>query len=213
MSDTKEDRYLLARRSIHIWPLTTASPVAFGVFAAQYLQMTEDELRSFEIISIQRCRHQYEAKIQNEFSGEFATIASRDYFRSFAPRLQPFCRTAGMRLAIPDFLVSSFKILEHEGFQIAQKRPGTKRSIKFDDATRSLALDIKLPDSAWVRIMADDVQHAAATRKKQRVPAVLELLAISADPLPPPPPSDVDADNFIEESDTDMTGDDVAADQ
>ena len=94
-------------------------------------------------------------------------------------KVKPFRRTAGMRLAIPDFLLSSFKVLEHEGFRIAQRRPGTKRSIKFDDATRTLALDIKLPDSAaWVRIMAEDVHHAAATRKKQRVPAVSELLAI-----------------------------------
>ena len=201
---------MLAPRLIHIWPLETASPDAFAAFAAKFLQMTEDDIRSFEIVSIQRCRHQLESKIQNEFSVEFSTITSWDFFRSFAPRLQPYCRTAGMRLAIPDFLVSSFKVLEHEGFRIAQRRPGTKRSIKFDDATRTLALDIKLPESAWVRVMAEDVHHASATRKKQRVPAVSELLAISAGPLPPP--SGVNADKFIEESDTDMAGDDVASD-
>ena len=73
-----------------------------------------------------------------------------------------------------------------------------------------LALVIKLPDSAWVRIMAEDVHHASATRKKQCVPAVSELPAISASPLPPP--SGINSDEFIKESNTDMAGDDVAAD-
>ena len=83
---------------------------------------------------------------------EIASVTDRDSFRSLALRLQAANRTAGMRLSIPDHLTSEFKILEHEGYLISQRRPGTKRSIKFNDMTRSLVMDIKLPGMAWVRI-------------------------------------------------------------
>ena len=58
--------------------------------------------------------------------------------------------------------------------------------------------------------MAEGVHYASATRKKQCVPAVSELPAISASPLPPP--SGINSDEFIKESNTDMAGDDVATD-
>ena len=137
-----------------------------------------------------------------------------------------------MRLSLPDFLVSPFKTLEHEAFLIAQRVPGTKRAIKFDDAERSVVLDIKLPGASWVRITSGDVIQAVGARKKERVPAVSEILAISGRPLPPP--VDRRGDNgdgiqqsqeqhqqqqqcdqsgeerFFDESDADMNGDEVA---
>ena len=119
---------------------------------------------------------------------EFGSIGERDCFRSNAPRLKPFPRIeAGKRLALPDFLVSTFKVLENEGYRIAKRRPGTKRSIKFQDSTRSLVMDVKLPSASWVRITPDDVLNAVSSRRCERMPAVAEILEIGGEPLPASP--------------------------
>ena len=89
-----------------------------------------------------------------------------------------------MKLSLPDHLVSTFKLLENEGFRIVRRRPGTKRSIKFDDRSCSLVMDVNLPNAAWVRLTPDQIHQAARTRKTDRIPAVSELLAISASDLP-----------------------------
>ena len=209
LSDTKEDRYLLARRSIHVWPLENASPQSLALFAARFLNLSKEEFAVFEIVSIVKCRHPPQSQLQNEYSVEFATVNERDLFRSYAPRLQQHQRSAGMRLALPDFLVSHFKTLEHEAFRIAQRKPGTKRNIKFEDATRSVVLDIKLPDSAWVRITYEDVVQAKGSRRKERVPAVQEVLAIGGMDLPVVP----GRSNDPEMSDADMMGDEAAGEE
>ena len=183
MSDSKEDRYLLARRSLHVWPLDNASPDSLAAFAGRYLKLTESEFNGFEITSIRLCRQNPQAKIQREYCEEFSTVAERDCFKSYAPRLQEFNRYAGMRLSLPDFLVSTFKMLEHEGYRIAQHRPGTKRNIRFNDISCSLVMDVKLPSASWVRVTPEDI-HRAGRRRRESVPAVLELLAIAAEDLP-----------------------------
>lgn len=186
LSESKEERYLLARRSLLVWPLENASPESLSNFAKKYLQMTAADMANLnlDVISIRNCRKSPHMKIQQEYSVEFASAADRDTFRSYAPRLHEFRRTAGMRLALPDFLVSPFKTLEHEAFLIAQRVPGTKRNIKLDDAARSVVLDIKLPGASWVRITPLDVLQASGARRKERVPEVSEILAIGGRPLP-----------------------------
>ena len=116
----------------------------------------------------------------------FGSINDRDTFRSYGPKLKPYDRhQAGIRLALPDFLVPTFKLLEHEGFQIVRRRPGTRRSIKFNDLNQSLVMDVKLPGSSWVRITPDQVQAVSRMRRTSRVPAVSEILDIAGQELPP----------------------------
>ena len=80
--------------------------------------------------------------------------------------------------------MSTFKLLEHEGFKIARCWPGTRRSIKYEDRTQSLVLDVKLPDSAWVWIYPDQVRAATKHSKTERVPAVSEILQLAIEELP-----------------------------
>ena len=89
-------------------------------------------------------------------------------------------------MALPDFLMSTFKVLENEGYRIAKRRPGTKRSIKFQDSNRSLVMDVKLPSVSWVRITPDDVLNAVSGLRRERMPAVAEILEIGGEPLRPP---------------------------
>ena len=122
-------------------------------------------------------------------------------------------------MALPDFLVSTFKVLENEGYRIAKRRPGTKRSIKFYDSNRSLIMDVKLPSASWVRITPDDVLGAVSSRRCERMPAVAELLEIGGEPLPASPRAGSSSyaggpvRSGGDDLDDDMAGDDVAAEQ
>ena len=126
--------------------------------------MTESDFTNFVVVNIRSCGSAPRSKVQNEYSVEFATIAERDFFKSYASRLQPFNRTAGIRLSLPDFLVSTFKKLENESFRIVKRKPGTKRSIKFEDVSKSLIMDVKLPGATRVCITPDDVLQATGSR-------------------------------------------------
>ena len=87
------------------------------------------------------------------------------------------------------------KALEAVSYSIKQKNAGVKRSIKFDDMSRSLAMDVKLPGSAWVRIFPAQIIQASRGRVEERPPAVSEVLAISNQPL-----EDIEQEaNFVEE--------------
>ena len=135
-----------------------------------------------------------------------------------------------MRLSLPEHLVSTFKLLENEGFRIVRNKPGTRRSIKFDDMSRSLYMDVKLPGAAWVRITPQQVMRSSKNRKTERRPDVSEILDIANQELPAaalapapstgqppvttpvPASSSVDQDN-LDEEDYDMSGDVVAGEE
>ena len=65
--------------------------------------------------------------------------------------------TAGLRLEIPDELLSQFRILSRFGTRLRSRHGlGTKRHIKFDDMDGSLFMNIKLPgNEAWSRVSVD----------------------------------------------------------
>ena len=98
-------------------------------------------------VKVYPCRNMPQASTDKEFVVEFPNIVDRDYIKSCGPRLATFGRAAGIRLELPDNLISTFKILEHEGYLVSRGRPGSKRSIKYDDEAKSLIMDIKLPGS------------------------------------------------------------------
>ena len=185
LSGRLEDEYLLARRSLHVWPVAASSVEALRAFATGYLKLTNEEFSSFGITSVTTRRQATGSKINNECVVVFDGISDRDAFKSHSPKLQPYQQhEAGIRLALPDHLLSTFKILEHEAYQIVRRRPGSRRSIKFDDRIRSLVLDVKLPEAAWVRLYPDQVVKAAKARKKERVPEASEILRLAGEPLP-----------------------------
>ena len=64
--------------------------------------------------------------------------------------------TMGLRLEIQQELDYTFRLLTRFGARLrARHGPGTKRHIKFDDFTRSLFANVKLPgDPSWTRVTA-----------------------------------------------------------
>ena len=121
-----------------------------------------------------------------EHEVEFARIGDRDAFRSNAVKLAPVRRAARIRMTLPDFMMSSFKLLENEGYRIVQRRPGTRRNIKFNDLDSLLVMDIKLPDSNWVRVTPEQVARVSRSRRSETSTTVDDVLAIGSLDLPPP---------------------------
>ena len=185
----QEEAYLRARKSLHVWPIENSTVEGLLEFAKKFLMMTNEEFATFGVVSVDPCRRVPQSKVQREHCVLFTSISDRDSFRAYAPKLQPFQRSAGMRLSLPDHLMSTFKMLENEGFRIVRRRPGTKRNIKFDDMVRSLVMDVKLPGAAWVRISPEQVRRAASARQVETTPDVSDVLAISAMDLPVAPPA------------------------
>ena len=98
---SREQQYLFARRPLHVWPLEAPSVQSLHEFARKYLQMADDEFMAFGIATITACKSHPQNKISDEYSVEFRNIADRGCFKSYAPRLQPHKRAAGIRLSLP----------------------------------------------------------------------------------------------------------------
>lgn len=83
----------------------------------------------------------------------FASSRERDIVQSFASSLADFQGEAGLRMELPGHLHGLFKIFEAHRAGLRQQFPGLKRSIKYDDATQSLCMDVRMADrNKWHRI-------------------------------------------------------------
>ena len=192
----------MARRSLNVWPLETPDVPGLKKFALTFLKLSEEEFASFEVRGIKPARGALTSgRTIQEFEVEFARIGYRDAFRSNASRLAPHGRNAGIWLTLPDFLMSTFKLLENEGYRITQRKPGTKRSIKFNDLDRTLVMDVKLPGANWVRVTADQVAKVSRGRRSVTNTTVDDVLAIGSLDLPEPVEGiGNDADEEMEET-------------
>ena len=157
--------YLLARRSIRLWPVVgeTESAIWEGVgdFIHDTLRVRTDEVGQNDIEAVSRviedlprnslCRH--------EVLVTFISSTVRDNVVSHSANLAPCVDdggkpTAGIRLEIPRELNDTFRLLSRFGTRLrARHGAGTKRHIKFDDFTGSLYSNVKLPgDETWTRV-------------------------------------------------------------
>ena len=76
----REEKYLLARRSLLIWPLQTGDLAGVQAFALKYLEMTQEEVELFQIANVIACRGAPGSKVVSEYLVEFMTISDRDSF-------------------------------------------------------------------------------------------------------------------------------------
>lgn len=74
----------------------------------------------------------------------------------------------GVRLEIPAHLRQTFRLLDSHGAELKKRHPTTKRSIKFEDATGSLVLDVKIDDQeGWIRINPNMAEEARSLREER----------------------------------------------
>ena len=72
------------------------------------------------------------------------------------------------RFEIPNFLKSDFQVLQSLSYKMKQSNPEMKRSLKFDDESLGLVLDVQLPDQDWTRIRPDQARLARQTEPSLR---------------------------------------------
>ena len=74
---------------------------------------------------------------------------------------------------LPEHMRGLFKSFEVHGANLRMKFPGLKRSIKFNDATQSLCMDVKMPDkTTWHRINEVEMREIARRQSNRPLPTL-----------------------------------------
>ena len=176
-----DTKFLECRRSVRLWPIdhSTEQTLWTGVrdFFFDKLSIPHTNLPQEAVESVVRVLPgRKKRKIESEVIVKFASVQVRDMVVSYAPNLRAWREkdgsgrsAAGLRLEIPDHLMSVFKTLERYGHYLKDRyKDGLRRHIRYDDYSRTLVMDYALPGSdKWDRIDFDNAreelrQHAPA---------------------------------------------------
>ena len=98
--------------------------------------------------------------------------------------------TAGMRIEVPPRLQQPFRILFKYGQTLRSRHgQGTRRHVKFDDLTRSLYLNVKLPnDTEWSRVSLDLATRGIRAKQSINDGEIERRLDITGPPVDRPRP-------------------------
>ena len=155
--------YMLARRSLRLWPIVGSSIQdiwgGVGDFIHDLLKISTADAGQDDIEDIHRPTQQGGGAVNNEVVVVFRDKKIRDLIMSGTVNLASAVDgagkpTAGVRLEIPKELDDTFRLLARFGTRLrARHGPGTKRHVKFDDFAGSLYTNVKLPgDNEWTRV-------------------------------------------------------------
>ena len=106
------------------------------------------------------------SKIASEAVVEFLSPPIRDSVKSRGYKLEG--KRTGMRLELPHFLKSDFQVLQSLSYKMKKANKDMKRSVKFDNESLGLYLDIQLPGEDWRRIRPDQARLARRTEPALR---------------------------------------------
>lgn len=164
-----ERDFLLCRRSVRLWPVQDSDGLEKGVkrFLAFYLKMPTEVIESLTFVEVEKQGQTRRSKIKDEVLLRLQTSQQRDTIQSYAPNLASAQGLAGIRLDIPDFLRGLFRLFESHAAALRVEHGTVKRAIRFDDVEHSLYMDVKLQDTDWHRVSADELREADKLRKKQ----------------------------------------------
>ena len=118
---------------------------------------------------LERIEQAKRSKISGEVLVRFVNTSTRNLFQSYAPNFSGMAGEAGIRLSVPDHLRGLFRMFEIHGGNLKQQyKDGLKRSIKLDDESQSIIMDVKLPgDDEWIRLTSEDVVQVAKERNQE----------------------------------------------
>ena len=116
-----------------------------------------DEMPAFQV---QRFRTP-KSKIEDEVLVCFDSPDTRDYVKAASGNLSGHGGKAGIRIHVLVHLKANFRHLDAVCFQLKQKFPALKQSVKYDDDAIDLVADVKTSDEApWQRITPADARQA-----------------------------------------------------
>ena len=164
----RRKQYEKSRRSLRLWPIQGNNDDEMReeveAFLAGALLFSSEEITEFGIGHIRRIppTRNNMTGIRQEVCVTFATVEARDTIsrKGFllssyvTPDLKP---TAGMRMDVPPFLMSTFNLLRGMGFDLRRQHgKGTRKYVKFDDTRCDLFLEVRPEGStSWIRIDSD----------------------------------------------------------
>ena len=145
-----EAAYHFCRRSLKLWPVVGEElEDAVKTFLKTKLGMTDGRIRALGAIEVSAVAGRA-ARERKEVLATFETKEDRDSVKANGVNLAGQ-REVGMSIHVPGHLMDSMVALNGLGYSIKQKKPDTKRAVKFDDARQDLYLDICI-DGIWKRI-------------------------------------------------------------
>ena len=147
--------YWEPRRCLRFFPIPGKNDAqirnSLDDFFANKLKVPNGDIINEDIKYIRRMRSIKKSRVQDEVIVAFTSVAARDLVQSHARNLAEYVGTGGMPLAgirmeVPERLMSDFKALERYGHAMCEKHGNElKRNIKMDDSAMCLYLDIYLP--------------------------------------------------------------------
>ena len=162
-AERRNNQYEECRRSLRIWPVDNMDLVAgLKSFFAKKLHLDDQYVEGLGHLKAKRHRDP-RSKMPHEVIVTFETKEARDAIKSVAKELAPEGRAAGIRLQVPGFLSTNFKLLENLGYQMRAVDPTIRRVIKFDDENQDLMMDVRMGEN-WKRVRPADA--LAAKRNK-----------------------------------------------
>ena len=182
----QEDKYIKARRSFRVWPILIGrgeqAEVCVRRFFIISMQVPASLAKDVEIEHIKKAIQSHpRSRIHDEFIITFKETEARDAIKAYASGLATSQGKAGLRLELTDVQKGSYRILDEHGLAIKDLYgPETKRNIKFDDRTRDLMMDVKLPgNSKWHNITADQAKKAKRFRDDAEIGKLSQGRAIA----------------------------------
>ena len=142
-------------RSMRMWPVPEGDETAEKAardFITNILEVPRITVARLRIDFVRRVSATRRSRVGEEVLVRFKDVGDRDAVQSYAPNLSKMNGKAGIRLEIPTHLRQTFRLLDSHGGEIKKKHALAKRSIRFDDSTNSLVLDVKISDLSLIHI-------------------------------------------------------------
>ena len=160
----KESLFLLARRTMLLWPVDLAAETgnAARKFMVNVMEIPTAVANSLDIERADKLEQGRRSKIHDEVRVMFSSSRERDLIQSYAFNLGKSNGRAGIRMELLEHLKGLFKLFEAHGASLRQRFPGLKRAIKYDDAAQSICMDMRMPDKdCWHRIGEAEMREVA----------------------------------------------------
>ena len=135
--------------------------LALKKYMQDLLKLTDDFFDEMGPVVVRRHRDP-RSKADHKVIATFENKEVRDAVKAASKNLAGSAVKAGIRLHIPGYLSTNFKLLENLGYQM-KSVGGVRRVIKFDDDNQDIMMDVKIGDS-WKRIRPSEA--LAAKRSK-----------------------------------------------
>ena len=204
--DDEYKKYECARNTLIFYPVDGNSEdqqmASLQQFLAQKMQIPAGDLKRNQIVRVRRIRMGRNPRMNKELLVLFSDSYARDLVLSYAKNLASFKDhlnkpTAGVRIDVPNSLLTVKRALDQYGYTLrTDLGPNFKRNIKYDDAQRTLVMDVKYPDKPkWERISYEEACRGndIAKNTQQEISSAAARLR-----LPAPSPTTSTSSEFFD---------------